>query len=135
MSTKAEANFSAGDRRTFHVVDYVIFSVTLAVSAGIGLYLAIRDKGKSSTKEYLLAGRKMSVLPVSLSLLSSFVSAITILGTPSEIYVFGTMYVWFGATYMTSLVFAAHLYIPVFYRLGVTSAYEVRIAFCCLLVN
>jgi Na+/pantothenate symporter len=42
---------------------------------------AIRDRNQNSEKEFLLAGRNLSVFPVALSLLSSFISAITLLGT------------------------------------------------------
>jgi sodium-coupled monocarboxylate transporter 8/12 len=53
--------------------------------AGIGLFYAIRDRNQNSEKEFLLAGRNLSVFPVALSLLSSFISAITLLGTPAEV--------------------------------------------------
>ena len=36
--------------------------------------------------DYLLGGRKMTCIPVGLSLAVSFMSAITILGVPAEAY-------------------------------------------------
>ena len=37
-----------------------------------------------------MGDRQMSVFPVALSLLASFISAITLLGTPSEVFLNGT---------------------------------------------
>ena len=72
-----------------------------------------------------MADRNMGVLPVALSMLASFMSAITVLGTPSEIYVFGTQYwmVWIG--YVIMIPLAAHFFLPVFYNLKLTSVFEV----------
>lgn len=66
------------------------------------------------------------MFPVSLSILASFMSAVTILGTATEMYRFGTQYMVIMLSYFIVIPSAAYLYMPVFYRLEVTSAYEVR---------
>jgi len=38
----------------------------------------------------------IQVWPTALSIMVSFLSAITLLGTPSEVYMFGTMYLYQG---------------------------------------
>lgn len=73
-----------------------------------------------------MADRSMSCLPVSLSLLATFQSAVAILGAPSEIYTFGTQYWFLGCSYFLGLLIPAHIFIPVFYRLRLSSAYEVH---------
>lgn len=78
-------------------------------------------------KEFLMADRSMSCLPVSLSLLATFQSAVAILGAPSEVYAFGTQYWFLGCSYFLGLLIPAHVFIPVFYRLRLSSAYEVLI--------
>ena len=45
------------------------------------------QKTGNATAEYLLASRQMTLVPTTLSLACSFISAITLLGTPSEMYV------------------------------------------------
>lgn len=72
-----------------------------------------------------MADRSMSCLPVSLSLLATFQSAVAILGAPSEVYTFGTQYWFLGCSYFLGLLIPAHVFIPVFYRLRLSSAYEV----------
>ena len=59
-------------------------------------------------------------------MLASFMSAIMILGTPAEIYTFGLEYDCIGIAYMVLMPIAAYVYIPVFYNLHLTSAFEVH---------
>ena len=51
--------------------------------------------------------------------------AITLLGNPAEIYIYGTQYwmIWIG--YAMLIPMAAHIFIPVFFRLQLTSVFEV----------
>ncbi|KAM7395044.1 hypothetical protein PAMA_006679 [Pampus argenteus] len=108
----------------FTTVDYVIFILLLVASAGIGLFHAFSGGRQRTTQEFLMADRSMSCLPVSLSLLATFQSAVAILGAPSEVYTFGTQYWFLGCSYFLGLLIPAHVFIPVFYRLRLSSAYE-----------
>ncbi|XP_048841179.1 solute carrier family 5 member 6a [Brienomyrus brachyistius] len=108
----------------FTIVDYVIFAILLVASVGIGLFYAFSGGRQRTTQEFLLADRSMSCLPVSLSLLATFQSAVAILGAPSEIYANGTQYWFLGCSYLLGLLIPAHVFIPVFYRLRLTSAYQ-----------
>uniref|UniRef100_A0A671U5X5 Sodium-dependent multivitamin transporter n=1 Tax=Sparus aurata TaxID=8175 RepID=A0A671U5X5_SPAAU len=108
----------------FTTVDYVIFALLLAASTGIGLFYAFSGGRQRTTQEFLMADRSMSCLPVSLSLLATFQSAVAILGTPSEVYTFGTQYWFLGCSFFLGLLIPAHVFIPVFYRLRLSSAYE-----------
>lgn len=113
------------ENRTLSAVDYVVFALVLVFSVAIGIYYGCTGGRQKTTSEYLLADRKMHVVPVTLSLLASFMSAITLLGTPSEIYRFGSIYwfIWIG--YLIMMPFVAHLFLPMFFKLKVTSVFEV----------
>lgn len=108
----------------FTTVDYVIFALLLVASAGIGLFYAFSGGRQRTTQEFLMADRSMTCLPVSLSLLATFQSAVAILGAPSEVYTFGTQYWFLGCSYFLGLLIPAHVFIPIFYRLRLSSAYE-----------
>ncbi|MCI4389199.1 hypothetical protein PGIGA_G00095210 [Pangasianodon gigas] len=112
------------DQMHFTAVDYAIFVLLLVASAGIGLFHAFSGGRQSTTREFLLADRSMSCLPVSLSLLATFQSAVAILGAPAEIYAYGTQYWFLGCSYFLGLLIPAHIFIPVFYRLRLSSAYQ-----------
>jgi len=72
--TTTKKNFYVKDySEKFGVVEYLVFSSVLVVSAGIGVYYAFmgRKKGQSND-EFLMAGRSMPILPVALSLICRF---------------------------------------------------------------
>ncbi|ELU13534.1 hypothetical protein CAPTEDRAFT_189333 [Capitella teleta] len=110
--------------RTFHVADYVVFLVILAISMGIGIFYARKGKNKETTATFLMADRSMSILPVSLSLLASFLSTIAILGLTAEMYIYGTQMLYGCVGFILLIPLAAHIYLPVFYRLRLTSVFE-----------
>lgn len=110
------------DRFTW--VDYTVFGLMLAVSAAIGIFYGMCSKKKQDTKEFLMAGKSMTTFPVAMSLIASFMSAITLLGTPAEVYQYGFLYWLIGWSYILVMPSAAYLYFPVFHKLQVTSAYE-----------
>lgn len=109
----------------FTVIDYIIFALLLVLSSAIGLFYALSGDRQRTVQEFLLANRNMGFLPVALSLLATFQSAVAILGVPAEIYRFGTEYWFLGCSYILGLLIPAHIFIPIFYRLRITSTYEV----------
>ncbi|XP_075997038.1 sodium-coupled monocarboxylate transporter 1 isoform X1 [Genypterus blacodes] len=113
-----------GEVPTFSVWDYVVFVGTILGAAGVGLFQAIRGRKETSSAEFLLGGRQMTAVPVAMSLTASFMSGITVIGTPAESYRFGTAFWLFGFAYAIMSTITAELFVPLFYRLGITSAYE-----------
>ncbi|NXW47452.1 SC5A8 protein, partial [Nyctiprogne leucopyga] len=113
-----------GSMGRFTVWDYVVFAAMLLVSAVIGIYYAFAGGGQKTSKDFLMGGRSMSALPVSLSLTASFMSAVTVLGTPAEIYRYGAIFCVFAITYGLVVLCSAEIFLPVFYKLGITSTYE-----------
>ncbi|KAG8578428.1 hypothetical protein GDO81_010487 [Engystomops pustulosus] len=113
-----------GDIGSFTVWDYLVFAFMLLISAVIGIYYAFAGGGQKTSKDFLMGGRSMTAVPVALSLTASFMSAVTVLGTPAEVYRFGAMFSIFAITYTFVVVISSEVYLPVFYRLGITSTYE-----------
>ncbi|XP_073839639.1 sodium-coupled monocarboxylate transporter 1-like isoform X3 [Musca autumnalis] len=121
----------------FGIVDYCVFVLMLIICAAIGFYFGFiekkqKKKGQKGTEQrrgsealdYLVGGRKMKVFPVSLSLVASFVSGISLLGTSTEIYVYGTQYAFILITLALSGVISWYVFLPVFCNLQLTSTYE-----------
>uniref|UniRef100_A0A8D1UK61 Sodium-coupled monocarboxylate transporter 1 n=1 Tax=Sus scrofa TaxID=9823 RepID=A0A8D1UK61_PIG len=109
---------------TFLVWDYVVFAAMLLISAVIGIYYAFAGGGQQTSKDFLMGGRRMTAMPVAMSLTASFMSAVTVLGTPAEVYRFGAIFSIFAITYFFVVVLSAEVFLPVFYKLGITSTYE-----------
>lgn len=70
---------------SFVAADYAVFAFMLMVSAAVGVYYAWVDRGQGSSGDFLMGGRKLTAVPVSLSLTASFMSAITVLSNPAEV--------------------------------------------------
>ncbi len=112
-----------------HWVDYLIFALFLVVSVAVGFIVAIVNKKKAATDnaqaQFLLGGSQMHPFPVALSLIASFLSSITVVSNPVESYNFGVSYGYMGITYLIVFPMVAYLYLPTFYKLKVTTVYEV----------
>ena len=106
----------------FDVSNYLVFALMLAVSAGIGVWFWL--KGRGTSEEFLLADRSMGTLPLAMSLVASFMSAITLLGTPAEIYVSGSQFVIICLAMPLVMAATAHLYLPVYQQLHLATAYQ-----------
>lgn len=110
--------------KNFEAWDYVVFAALFVISSGIGVFFAIKERKKTTSREFLVGGRQMSFAPVALSLTASFMSAVTVLGTPAEVYRFGASFLIFLISYAFVVFFTSELFLPVFYRSGITSTYE-----------
>ena len=109
----------------FHWADYLVFITSLVISAAIGIFYAWKDRRRQNTQEFLLGGRKMSIFPVTLSLIASFLSAVLVLGVPTEVYYNGTMYWLISCSNLLTYPVTAHAFVPVFHNLNLSNAYEV----------
>ncbi|XP_015276772.1 PREDICTED: sodium-coupled monocarboxylate transporter 1 [Gekko japonicus] len=123
MSTIHPPSKTVSATEHFRPVDYLVFTAMLVISAFIGMYYAYKGVHKSH-KDYLMGGRQLTCVPVALSLTASFMSAVTVLGTPAEVYRYGAMFGLFAISYVLMVVITAEVYLPIYYRLQLTSAYE-----------
>uniref|UniRef100_A0A182KCM1 Uncharacterized protein n=1 Tax=Anopheles christyi TaxID=43041 RepID=A0A182KCM1_9DIPT len=80
--------------------------------------------GSSTMDEYLLGSRKLKAFPVAMSLVAGYISGVTILGTPAEIYNFGTQYWLIVIPILLMGVAVCTVYLPVFCSLKLNSSYE-----------
>ncbi|XP_041833986.1 sodium-coupled monocarboxylate transporter 1 [Melanotaenia boesemani] len=115
---------TGGQVPTFSVWDYVVFAGIILGASGIGLFQALRSRKETNTAEFLLGGRQMTAVPVAMSLTASFMSGITVIGTPAEAYRFGVAFWLFAFAYTIMSAITAEIFVPLFYRLNITSAYE-----------
>ena len=72
-----------------------------------------------------MAGRRLGAVPVTMSLIASYVSTIGLLAVPAEVYYFGFQVVLLSVSKVLSGMLAAWLFVPLLHPLGITSAQEV----------
>uniref|UniRef100_A0A1I8HYM4 Sodium/solute symporter n=1 Tax=Macrostomum lignano TaxID=282301 RepID=A0A1I8HYM4_9PLAT len=109
---------------SFHWADYVILVLSLLISCSVGIYFALSGGKQRTTAEYLMGDRSMRLVPVSVSLVASFLSAILILGHPAEIYLNGIGFHFHLLGVTVAYVLSAVLFVRLFYPLRLTSVFE-----------
>lgn len=55
----------------FGWIDYFFFLLMLLISTGMGIYHGIYKKQQTAT-DYLLGGKQMAIVPISMSLISRY---------------------------------------------------------------
>ncbi|SPP82650.1 sodium-coupled monocarboxylate transporter 2-like [Drosophila guanche] len=108
----------------FGITDFVVFTIMLSASAGIGVYFGFFSKAKNTTEEYLRGGKKMQTLPIAISLVASQLSGIAIMSIPAESYSFGFNYIFVVLAMVAVVPILIYIIVPVFYENNVSNCYE-----------
>lgn len=108
---------------SFSLYDYSIVLGMLVISLGIGVFYGFFS-GSENTSSDFLHGTEMSLLPVSLSLTTSFITAIELLGNPSEMVFNGTQFSLIIISIFMVIPVAIKIYYPIYFKLQLTSCYE-----------
>ncbi|XP_050533671.1 sodium-coupled monocarboxylate transporter 1-like [Daktulosphaira vitifoliae] len=106
------------------IAEFAAFACMLGISISIGVYYGFIERKQNTITDYLLGGKHMAVFPITMSLIASHVSGITLLGTPSEIYVYGTQYLVVAVINIFIIIIVIYVFLPVFYDLQLKSVYE-----------
>lgn len=112
---------------SLHAADYVIFVGMLIITLGIGIYHAWASAKKKTTSEYLVGSRNLRTLPVSLSLMASFISSILMLGFPAETYTGGIVVWWQFLGICFGALMSVIIFVPTLHPLKLTSVNQVSI--------
>lgn len=96
------------------------------ISVLIGLYFANKNK---TMEDYMLGGRSQSLLPVSVSMMTSFISGLTIVGNPSEFFYYGWGHSTIKIPQLLSVPVTAFILLPVFHKMGKVSVYDVSMVY------
>lgn len=111
----------------FHldVVDYIVIVGMLVLSSSTGIYQAVCSESRQkTTHEYLLGNRQLGAFPVGISVFISVISAVSFMGNPAEVYVNGPTFWLVTLNGFAVGIIITRTFIPVFYRLQITSIYE-----------
>jgi SSS family solute:Na+ symporter len=100
------------------------FVVLLGTMAGIAAYGIWRTRGPQSLRTYLKGSETTSWVTIGLSVMATQASAITFISTPGQGYESGLSFVqfYFGAPF--ALILIAAVFVPIYRRLNVYTAYE-----------
>ncbi|GBN09692.1 Sodium-coupled monocarboxylate transporter 2 [Araneus ventricosus] len=106
------------------VLDYLIIVLTLLISTAIGIRFKSSSHEMGKMREYFMAGKNMSLLPVIMSATATMVSSLTMIGIPAENYKYGIQIWTFSLGMSLGMVLAAYIFLPVYFQCGVCTVYE-----------
>ncbi|BES87286.1 sodium-coupled monocarboxylate transporter [Nesidiocoris tenuis] len=102
--------------------EFLVVIVSLGITLAIGLYFS--RTANRSLQEYMLGGRQMSVIPVSLSIAATYLSSSSLVATSQEVYFYGMQVSLIGWFYTMWGLIAAWVHVPVSYSIKSVSSFE-----------
>ena len=104
-----------------HAVDWVILSVTLIFIVAYGTYVTRKNK---NVTDYIKGGSDSKWWTIGLSVMATQASAITFLSTPGQAFHSGMGFVQFYFGLPIAMVIICVVFIPIYHKLKVYTAYE-----------
>jgi len=102
-------------------IDWAVLLSTLLFIVGYGIW---KTRGAQNVREYVLGGKEANWATIGLSVMATQASAITFLSTPGQAYHDGMGFVQFYFGLPLAMVVIILVFIPLYDRLKVQTAYE-----------
>ncbi|GAB5400004.1 MAG: hypothetical protein Aureis2KO_15890 [Aureisphaera sp.] len=102
-------------------IDWIILLGTLLFIVGFGIY---KTRGNKSVSDYLKGGNQANWWTIGLSVMATQASAITFLSTPGQAFHSGMGFVQFYFGLPIAMVVICLVFIPLYHKLKVYTAYE-----------
>ena len=102
-------------------LDWAVLAGSLALMVAVG---TLQTRRSGTLDGYLLAGRELRWVSITLSIMATQARAITFLSTPGQAYVDGMRFVQFYFGLPLAMVVLAAVAVPAYHRLRVRTAYE-----------
>nr|KAI8769371.1 sodium-coupled monocarboxylate transporter 1-like [Biomphalaria glabrata] len=104
--------------------DIVVIMVCLAVPLIKGIVFAVKER-LSSMKDRFLPGERIdSLASVTISIFATYMSAVTLMGSPTDVYVFGCMYAVNHIGFGIAFLIGSFTVVPLLHPLGISSVFE-----------
>jgi len=109
-------------------LDWIVLALSVVMVLGIGAGVAIRRKRALDEREaeraYFLASGNMPWWAVATSVVATSLSAVTFIGGPEKAYRGDLTYLSASIGMVLSVVIVGVVFVPVYYKMGVTTVYE-----------
>ena len=110
-----------GASGSFHALDYLALIGYLGVIVGIGAYFSRRE---NTTDDYFLAGRRIPWWAASLSIFSTYLSAVTFMAIPAKAFAADWVTILINLGIILVAPVTVFCFLPFYRRLNVTTIYE-----------
>lgn len=102
-------------------IDWIVLIGTLIFIVSYGVW---RTRGSKDVKDYVLGGHDAKWWTIGLSVMATQASAITFLSTPGQAFHDGMGFVQFYFGLPLAMIFICIVFIPIYHKLNVYTAYE-----------
>ena len=113
---------AAAARTNLGALDWAVLGAYLLLVVGTGVWFSRRKQ--SGTEDYFLAGRRMPVWAVAISIIATTTSAATFVGVPEQAFTSNLTYLFSNVGMLLAVIVVATFFIPVFFRERVGTIYE-----------
>ncbi|HER40404.1 MAG TPA: sodium:solute symporter, partial [Salinimicrobium catena] len=103
------------------LIDWIVLIGTLVFIVTYGAY---KTRGSKDVQDYIRGGNEAKWWTVGLSVMATQASAITFLSTPGQAFHSGMGFVQFYFGLPIAMIIICLVFIPIYYRLNVYTAYE-----------
>lgn len=110
------------DQSYLQPLDWIVLSATLFFIVAYGVYKT--RKSDSGVQDYIKGGNDTKWWTIGLSVMATQASAITFLSTPGQAFHSGMGFVQFYFGLPIAMVIICMVFIPIYYKLNVYTAYE-----------
>jgi SSS family transporter len=107
--------------KSFHALDYLALIGYLVVIVGIGAYFSRRE---NTTADYFLASRRIPWWAASLSIFSTYLSAVTFMAIPAKAFTTDWVTILVNLGIILVAPVTVFCFLPFYRRLNVTTIYE-----------
>ena len=105
-------------------LDWIVMLGTLFFIVAYGIW---KTRGSKNIQGYLLGGNSSNWWTIGLSVMATQASAITFLSTPGQAYMEGMGFVQFYFGLPIAMIIISTVFIPLYYKLKVYTAYELSL--------
>ncbi|MDC6384708.1 sodium transporter [Flagellimonas taeanensis] len=106
---------------TFGYLNYMVLGLYFIVLLGIGIYFSTKQK---TTDDYFKGGGRVPWWAAGLSVFGTALSAITFMAIPAKTYATDWSYFFYNLSVLLSTAVVVWLFIPLYRKLQLTTAYE-----------
>lgn len=110
------------EQNYLEVLDWIVLSVTLVFIVSFGVYKT--RKADTGVQDYIKGGNDTKWWTIGLSVMATQASAITFLSTPGQAFHSGMGFVQFYFGLPIAMIIICIVFIPIYYKLNVYTAYE-----------
>ena len=107
--------------QALQLIDWIVLVITLLTIVGYGTW---QTRGSKNVKDYLKGGNNSKWWTIGLSVMATQASAITFLSTPGQAFNDGMGFVQFYFGLPIAMIVICIVFIPLYHRLKVYTAYE-----------